>query len=98
MTASRVENIELLLRQAFAPSELQVRDQSHLHEGHAGARDGKGHFAVTIVSEHFSGLNRIARHRMVYDALGEFMKSEIHALRINALTPAERESPGHPDN
>ena len=69
---------------------MLVKDQSHLHAGHEGAKDGKGHFDVTIVSESFAGLNRIARHRLVYDALGDFMDSDIHALRITAITPAEQ--------
>ena len=92
--ASRTETIDELLRAAFAPTELLVKDQSHLHEGHAGAQEGKGHFDVTIVSEQFDGLNRIARHRLVYDALGAFMASDIHALRITALSPAERQARG----
>lgn len=75
---------------AFAPRDLLVKDQSHLHAGHAGAKEGKGHFDVTIVSEKFDGVNRIGRHRLVYDALGAFMESDIHALRINAFSPAER--------
>ena len=86
----RVSEIERLLSDGLSPSELQVKDQSHLHEGHAGAKEGKGHFEVTIVSDRFSGVSRIARHRMVYDALGAFMDSDIHALRINALSPSER--------
>lgn len=90
MTESRVAVIERMLAAALAPLELQVKDQSHLHAGHAGAKDGKGHFEVTIVSDEFSGVNRIARHRMVYDALGAFMDSDIHALRINAYSPSER--------
>ena len=92
--ASRTETIEGLLRAAFSPAELLVKDQSHLHEGHAGAQEGKGHFDVTIVSDQFDGLNRIARHRLVYDALGAFMESDIHALRITALSPAERQARG----
>lgn len=92
--ASRTATIEKLLRAALQPAELLVKDQSHLHEGHAGAQGGKGHFDVTIVSEHFDGLSRIARHRLVYDSLGEFMDSDIHALRITALTAAEREARG----
>lgn len=92
--ASRTETIDELLRAALAPTELLVKDQSYLHEGHAGAREGKGHFDVTIVSEQFDGLNRIARHRLVYDALGAFMESDIHALRITALSPAERQARG----
>lgn len=82
--------IERLLKAAFAPQELLVKDQSHLHAGHAGAKEGKGHFDVTIVSERFDGVNRIGRHRLVYDALDTFMESDIHALRINAFSPTER--------
>jgi len=90
MAASRTAIIEDKLRTAFAPAELLVKDQSHLHAGHAGAQEGKGHFDVTIVSQKFDGLNRIARHRLVYEALGSFMESDIHALRINAYSPSER--------
>jgi BolA protein len=85
-----VTTIEQLLVDAFAPQDMLVKDQSHLHAGHAGAKEGKGHFDVTIVSEKFDGVNRIGRHRLVYDALGAFMESDIHALRINAFSPAER--------
>jgi len=94
MVASRTETIERLLRPTLQPTELLVKDQSHLHEGHAGAQEGKGHFDVTIVSDQFDGLSRIARHRLVYDALGAFMESDIHALRITALTSAERQARG----
>jgi BolA protein len=90
VTQDRVTTIEQLLVDAFAPQDMLVKDQSHLHAGHAGAREGKGHFDVTIVSEKFDGVNRIGRHRLVYDALGAFMESDIHALRINAFSPAER--------
>ena len=90
MTADRVATIERMLRAALSPSEILVKDQSHLHVGHEGAKEGKGHFEVTVVSEEFNGLNRIARHRLIYDALGAFMESDIHALRINALSPSER--------
>ena len=89
MTADRIKQIEDLLRTAFDPDEILVKDQSHLHAGHAGARDGKGHFEVMIVSKAFTGENRISRHRMVYDALGDFMQSDIHALRIVANAPAD---------
>ena len=91
---SRSETIENLLRSALQPTDLLVKDQSHLHEGHAGAKEGKGHFDVTIVSDQFDGMNRIARHRLVYDSLGAFMESDIHALSITALTSAEREARG----
>lgn len=90
MTEQRVATIEQMLQQALAPTSLQVKDQSHLHAGHAGAKEGKGHFEVNIVSETFQGMNRIGRHRMIYDALGAFMDSDIHALKINAFSPAER--------
>ncbi len=90
MTESRVATIERFLTEALSPDEIQVKDQSNLHVGHEGAKEGKGHFEVTIVSEKFGSASRLARHRMVYDALGEFMDSDIHALRINAYSPSER--------
>ena len=90
MSNRRIATIEDKLRSALSPVELLVKDQSHLHAGHAGAQEGKGHFEVTIVSEDFDGLNRIARHRLVYAALGSFMASDVHALSINAYAPSER--------
>lgn len=90
MTEDRVTTIERLLAAAFSPVELRVKDQSHLHAGHAGAKEGKGHFDVTIVSVRFDGQNRLSRHRMVYDALGSFMESDIHALKIHAISPSDR--------
>ena len=74
---------------AFSPSQLEVIDESHKHAGHAGARSGGGHFVVNIVSNAFEGKNSIERHRMIYQALGDAMKSEIHALSINARTEKE---------
>jgi len=88
----RTAKIEQILTAAFAPSEILVKDQSHLHAGHAGAEDGKGHFDVRLVSDKFDGQNRISRHRMVYDALGAFMQSDIHALRINAISPSDQDT------
>jgi BolA protein len=90
MSRDRQARIQSELQQFFQPTELLVKDQSHLHAGHAGARDGKGHFDVTIVAQAFDGLNRVQRHRMVYDALSQMIETDIHALRIKALTPAER--------
>jgi BolA protein len=90
MTAERVATIEQRLETEFAPSHLQVKDQSHLHAGHAGARDGMGHFEVTIVADAFEGKSRIERHRLIYQALGTLMQTDIHALKINAFSPAER--------
>ena len=84
----RIERIRVAL-QALAPSALQVLDESHRHVGHEGARDGRGHFAVEIVSEAFAGLAPLARHRRVYEALGTMMQTDIHALSIRARTPAE---------
>lgn len=86
----RLERIEKALTDAFSPIKLLVKDQSHLHAGHAGARDGLGHFDVTIVTERFSGANRLQRHQMVYAALGDLMQSDIHAVRITARTPSEQ--------
>lgn len=85
----RVERIRAALQAAFRPQALDVVDDSHKHAGHAGARDGRGHFAVKIVSPAFAGMAPLARHRAVYAALGEMMQSDIHALQIVAKTPEE---------
>ncbi len=85
----RVERIRAALQQAFQPQALEVVDDSHKHAGHAGARDGRGHFAVKIVSPAFAGMAPLARHRAVYAALGEMMQTDIHALQIVAKTPEE---------
>ena len=87
MSDERVSKIEKLLTETFQPSHLLVKDQSHLHAGHAGAQDGRGHFDVTIVSAAFEGKRPLARHRLIYDALGTLMETDIHALRIQANTP-----------
>jgi BolA protein len=76
-------DIERALRQALAPAQLDVRDDSHLHAGHAGARDG-GHFSVAITADAFRGLSRLRRHRLVYDAIGPLTTLGIHALAIDA--------------
>lgn len=81
--------IENRLREAFAPRKIEVRDDSQLHAGHEGAKSGGGHFAVTIVSPQFQGKNAVQRHQMIYRALGDMMKKDIHALSIRALTPDE---------
>lgn len=80
--------IEQRLREALDPTQIEVRDDSALHAGHAGAREG-GHFAVTLRSARFAGLNRVARHRLVYHALGPLAPQGIHALSIDALAPDE---------
>ena len=92
MTLERAERpaaIRAALESALAPVSLEVVDESHKHAGHAGARDGRGHFAVSITSEAFAGLAPLARHRKVYAALGDLMTTDIHALSIHARTPAE---------
>ncbi len=90
MKTDRVQAIEAALEAELSPSALLVKDQSHLHAGHAGAEDGRGHFEVTIVSSRFAGQSRIQRHRLVFEAVGELMQSDIHALSIHAFTPDER--------
>lgn len=75
---------------AFSPEDILVKDQSHLHAGHAGARDGKGHFEVQIVAAAFEGVSRIQRHRMVFEALNDLMQTDIHALSVHAFAPGER--------
>ena len=86
---SRLERIRTSLEAALAPLSLVVNDDSHLHAGHAGARDGRGHFSVEIVSSLFAGKPSLARHRIVYSALGEMMTTDIHALSIQAWAPDE---------
>ncbi len=75
--------------QSLDPLSLDVRDDSHRHVGHEGARDGRGHFTVEIVSDAFAGLAPLARHRRVYAALGGMMETDIHALQIRARTGVE---------
>lgn len=89
MNPERVDLIRGRLEQRFAPLELEVQDDSAAHQGHAGARDGRGHYSVRIVSPAFTGQARLERHRMVYAALGELMQQDIHALSIAALAPDE---------
>ncbi|QOC23973.1 BolA family transcriptional regulator [Wenzhouxiangella sp. AB-CW3] len=86
MTEARVAMIRERLEQAFAPVELEVVDDSHRHRGHPGARDGRGHFQVRIVSPAFAGMSRLARHRAVYEAMGALMQTDIHALNIEAVS------------
>ena len=71
------------------PTLIEIIDDSHLHAGHAGARDGGGHYQLKIVSAHFMGKSAMERHRMVYSALAEMLKREIHAINIRAYTPEE---------
>jgi BolA protein len=84
VTAQRVEAMRQLLEQALQPTVLEIEDESHHHIGHAGARDGRGHFKLHIVSAGFHGLSPLQRHRLVYAALGDLMQTDIHALAIEA--------------
>ena len=87
--SERLQRIEGQLRQQFEPLHLEIEDESHRHRGHAGAADGRVHFAVQIVSERFRGQSRVQRHRLVYDALAAELRTDIHALALQALTPEE---------
>ena len=92
MTAQRVAEIRSRLEAAFQPDELEVVDDSRRHAGHAGARDGRGHFQVRIRSHRFAGKKTVERHRMVYAALGSLMQTDIHALGLVALSPEDSQS------
>ena len=85
----RIARITALLSASLAPAACQVDDESALHAGHAGAASGGGHYRIRLVSSRFEGQPRLARHRLVYDALHDMMQTDIHALAITALTPTE---------
>lgn len=86
--SDRVELIRASLQAALSPDSLTVEDQSHLHVGHAGAATGKGHFHVEIRAAAFNGQSKIQQHRAIYQALGELMETEIHALSIDSSPTA----------
>jgi len=92
MTNAGQDGIERRLSEAFNPVELRVKDQSHLHAGHAGAQDGRGHFDVYIVAPVFEGLTPLKRHQLIYGALGTLLQTDVHAVRIRALAPHEVQS------
>jgi BolA protein len=89
MSETRLQKLESRIATALAPTHLEIIDDSHLHAGHAGAADGRGHFTVIVSSERFAGLRTLQRHRLVYDAVGDLMVSDVHALSIHASTPDE---------
>ena len=85
--SDRRDRIEAKLTRELDAIEIEVIDESHLHAGHVGAREGGGHFRVEIVSERFAGLGRVAAQRLIYKTLENEMKQEIHALSITARAP-----------
>lgn len=87
MNNERIEKIRQRITAALQPESLEIIDESHKHAGHAGAKDGRGHFQVTIVAEQFEGLPPIKCHRLVYEAVGDLMETDIHALSITAAPP-----------
>ena len=89
MTDTRLERLTDRLNRAFAPEHLDVVDDSHRHAGHAGAADGRGHYTVLIASAKFAGLSTLQRHRLVFEAVGDMMSTDIHALSIQAVAPGE---------
>jgi BolA family transcriptional regulator, general stress-responsive regulator len=95
---TRAERIRSQLQRELHTDQVELIDDSHLHAGHAGARDGRGHFRVRVVSEDFAGLKTLQRHQLVYRALGELMQTDIHALGITALTPADARTSPPRDN
>ena len=81
--------MRVMLSAALDTDAIELIDDSHLHAGHAGAREGRGHFRVRVISPKFAGLRTLQRHQLVYRSLGEMMQTDIHALSIAALTPDE---------
>src|ERR1700730_3706991 len=93
--AGREQRLRGRLESHFAPSVLVIEDESHLHAGHAGAAGGHSHFRIRIVAEAFRGVSAVARHPLLYAAVGELLDTDIHALAIDAsppplATPVER--------
>lgn len=84
-----LDEIRARLEAALPGARIELEDESHLHAGHAGAKGGAGHFRARLVSPRFAGLGTVARHRLVYDALRDWMPHRIHALSIDARTPDE---------
>lgn len=79
--------IESILRETFDPERLEIEDDSHRHVGHRGATSGGGHYRVVVVAEVFRGLSRVEQHRLVYDALGELIGGDVHALGLRTAAP-----------
>lgn len=86
---ARIERMRERLTATLSPTTLEIQDDSRLHAGHEGAKSGKGHFTLRITAASFQGKSLVEQHRMVYQALGEMMETDIHALSIQARTPPE---------
>ncbi|MFZ6847279.1 BolA family protein [Undibacterium sp. RuRC25W] len=86
---TRLDQLQSRLTATLSPVVCELHDDSAAHAGHAGAASGGGHYNLKIISHQFEGLNRISRHRLVYDAIGDMMHTEVHALAIVALAPSE---------
>ena len=95
MSRDRLRLIRSRLETAFEPEHLELLDESHQHVGHAGAADGKGHFRVRIVSKRFRYTRPIERQRMIFEALGDLMQTDIHALSISAQPPSAGDTSGN---
>lgn len=87
--APSTKEIEARLKAALKIDSLDVRDDSAKHHGHEGAKAGGGHFHIKVVSSAFEGKSRLARHRLVYDPLSDWIPARIHALSIDARAPSE---------
>jgi len=83
------DQIHQRLMENLGAESVEIEDQSHLHAGHAGAASGGGHFDVIVISSAFNDLNTLGRHRLIYSAVDDLMKKEIHALSIQAFSPDE---------
>lgn len=92
--SDRQHRITERLLAEFVPLDYSLEDESALHAGHAGAASGGGHFRLRLVSARFEGLTRVGRHRLVYDCVRDLMHTEIHALALTLLTPAEAQNDG----
>ena len=91
--SERMLRMRKRLTESLLPLQLDIRDDSHLHAGHAGARGGGGHFSIHVVAQAFADKPLIERHRMIYDLLQDMMHTEIHALSIQARSPDELQAP-----
>ncbi len=89
---NRPERMRILLAEGLATELIEIVDESHLHAGHAGAASGGGHYRIRVVSARFEGVNKVGRHKLVYDCLREMMQKDIHALAMTLLTPSEAQA------